>query len=364
MHIFHVFSTFAVGGPQVRTTQMMNAWGERFRHTIFAMDGQYAAREKIAAGVPVEFGESSERGLRRVREIVRCVRAERPNLLLTYNWGAIEVALGTQLFTRCPVIHLEDGFGPDEAHGLKKRRVRTRRVVLRGTYATVVPSRTLFEIARNQYCLPERKIRYIPNGADTTRFQPGRNTEWRARLGIAPDALVIGSIGALRPEKNLELLVRAFAVAAIPGSALVVIGEGNCRADLERLAGELKLDGRVFFPGGVADPAPCYGAFDVFAMSSKTEQMPMSLLEAMACGLPAICTDVGDSRHLLDTPDAPVIVPSGNVEAYAAVLRAMAENPELRAGLGERNYRRCVKEYSFSRMLEGHGELYGEAARA
>jgi len=364
MHIFHVFSTFAVGGPQVRTIQMMNAWGGRFRHTIFAMDGRYAAREKIAPGVPVIFGESSERGLRRVREIVRRVRAERPNLLLTYNWGAIEVALGAQLFTRCPVIHLEDGFGPDEAHGLKKRRVRTRRMVLRGAYATIVPSRTLYEIARNQYRLPERKIRYIPNGADTERFKPGRNLEWRERLGIAPDALVVGTIGALRPEKNLELLVHAFAAAAIPGSALVVIGEGNCRADLEKLADELKLDGRAFFPGGVADPAPCYGAFDIFAMSSKTEQMPMSLLEAMACGLPAICTDVGDSRHILDTPESPAIVPPGDVEAYAAALRTLAENPDLRARTGEGNYRRCVREYSFSRMLAGHGELYAAAARA
>ena len=363
MHIFHVFSTFAVGGPQVRTIQMMNAWGDRFRHTIFAMDGRYAAREKIAAGVLVEFGESTERGLRRVREIVRRVRAERPNLLLTYNWGAIEVALGAQLFTRCPVIHLEDGFGPDEAAGLKKRRVRTRRVVLRGAYATIVPSRTLYEIARNQYRLAERKIRYIPNGVDTERFEPGRNPEWRARLGIAADALVIGTIGALRPEKNLALLLRAFAAAAIPGSALVVIGEGNCRADLEKLGGDLGLDGRLFFPGGVADPAPCYGAFDIFAMSSATEQMPMSLLEAMACGLPAICTDVGDSAVILDTREPPAIVPPGDIEAYAAALRMMAENPELRARLGEGNRRRCVREYSFSRMLDAHGELYAAAAR-
>ena len=364
MHIFHVFSTFAVGGPQVRTIQMMNAWGGRFHHTIFAMDGRYAAREKIEPGVPVAFSESSERGLRLVREIVRRVRVEQPNLLLTYNWGAIEVALGAQLFTRCPVIHLEDGFGPDEAHGLKKRRVRTRRVVLRGAYATIVPSQTLYDIARNQYRLAERKIRYIPNGADTKRFQPGRNAEWRARLGIAPDALVIGTIGALRPEKNLELLLHAFAAAAIPGSALVVIGEGNCRADLEKLAGELKLDGRAFFSGGITDPAPCYGAFDVFAMSSKTEQMPMSLLEAMACGLPAVCTDVGDSRHILDTPEPPAIVPPGNAEAYATALRAMSEDLELRTRLGQANYQRCLKEYSFSRMLDAHGELYVAAARA
>ena len=363
MHIFHVFSTFAVGGPQVRTIQMMNAWGDRFRHTIFAMDGRYQAREKIAAGVPVAFGESSERGLRYVREIVCRMRAERPNLLLTYNWGAIEVALGARIFTRCPVIHLEDGFGPDEAQGLKKRRIRTRRVVLRGASVTVVPSRTLYDIARDQYRLPARKIRYIPNGADTERFRPGRNAEWRARLGIAPDAMVVGTIGALRPEKNLELLVRAFAAAQIPGSALVVIGEGNCRADLEKLARELKLDGRMFFPGGVADPAPCYGAFDVFAMSSATEQMPMSLLEAMACGLPAICTDVGDSSVILGNPGLPAIVPPGDVEAYATALRAMAENPELRVRLGQANHERCLKEYSFSRMLEGHGELYATAAR-
>ena len=124
-----------------------------------------------------------------------------------------------------------------------------------------------------------------------------------ARRRVSPwpgDGPIIGTVAALRAEKNLARLLRAFhlAVQDTPGR-LVVIGDGPERAALEALASKLGVADRVFWAGHVPDPAELIKAFDIFAMSSDTEQMPISLLEAMAAGLPTAATDVGDIKQML-----------------------------------------------------------------
>ena len=360
--LFHVFSTFAVGGPQTRTVQMMNRWGAEFSHTVFAMDGRYDARKLIAPTTPVAFGESNERGLAYVRGVINRVRAEKPGVVLTYNWGAIEVALGTRLFGGRPVVHLEDGFGADEAAGLKTRRVLARRAILGGIHATLVPSRTLLDIALHQYKLPPAKVRFIPNGIDVDKFRNEPDLTWRQSLGISPETLLFGFVGLLRPEKNLEFLIRAYAAADLPGSKLVLVGSGGCREELERLTAELNLGDRVLFAGHAAEPARCLAAFDVFVMSSSTEQMPMALLEAMACGLPAVCTAVGDTGELLGSAEPPTVIPKTDAAGYAQALRTIAADPELRRRLGAANRARCLERYTLERMANEHASLYREAA--
>lgn len=93
-------------------------------------------------------------------------------------------------------------------------------------------------------------------------------------------------------------------------------------------------------------------------MSSVTEQMPIALLEAMACAKPAIVTDVGDSRHLLGDSAAAVVVGSGDLEAYAASIRELASNASMRQALGTANRDRCVAEYSLDRMVTEYARLY------
>jgi glycosyltransferase involved in cell wall biosynthesis len=113
----------------------------------------------------------------------------------------------------------------------------------------------------------------------------------------------------------------------------------------------------VLFPGAI-DPAPWYRMFDLFVMSSLTEQMPLVLLEAMASGLPALCTDAGDSAWMLDSPDLPAIVPRGDLPAYVAALKRWAADPELRREAGRRNRLRCEREFSLARMVEQWRAVY------
>ncbi len=363
-HILHIFSTFAPGGPQVRLTRILNVLGSGWRTSIMAMDGNTEAVERIS-GAPITLLAAPRKanGLAPSLEIASVLRQVRPDLVVTYNWGAIDAVLGIKISAVCPLIHAEDGFGPDEAVALKHRRVFARRLLLRGAYKTVVPSRRLETIALQQYRLKPEKVEYIPNGVDTAHFAPGPAPEYRQRRDLSADCLLFGFVGQLRQEKNLTLLLRAFAAVAEPHWKLAIVGEGPCRAELEQLTRDLGIDKQVLFEGATEDTASYLRAFDVFVMSSVTEQMPIALLEAMAAGLPAIVTDAGDSRQML-SGGLHEIVPPGDAAAYGKSLKAIARDANLRREIGAKNRARCIAEYSEPVMIQRYAQLYEDGIRS
>mgnify|MGYP005834444643 CR=1 FL=1 len=363
--LLHVFPSFETGGAQMRTVTLMNALEDRFRHSVIALNGDLSCAERIHSGVawtsrPAPASRHPAAAAWRFRAVLREVR---PSLLLTYNWGAIDALLALLPGRLCPAVHVEDGFGPDEAAGLKARRVWTRRLVLpRVTRWLVAPSRTLCRIAVERYRLPEGHIRHIPNGVDVARFRPHRRPDLRRVLGIPEQAVVFGAVARLRPEKDLAYLVARFAEARLPEACLLIAGGGPGERELREAVRARGLADQVVFAGDVRDAAPYYGVMDVFAMSSITEQMPIGLLEAMSSGLPALCTDVGDTRHLLPTAHRQLAVPREQPELYTAALRRLAGDPAWRAALGAENRARACAEFSMERMVERWERLYREAA--
>lgn len=364
LKILHVFPTFEPGGIQARAVDLMNELGDGFLHLVAAMDGVTTMVSRVRPGVGLETVEAPVKAgsYATARSAAKLIAACRPDLVATYNWGTIETAMAAVLFSSCPVLHAEDGFGPDEASQLARRRVWTRRVVLRGAKGVVVPSRTMERIALERYRLPRRKVIYLPNGVDTMRFAPSRSAAARERFGLPPAGVVVGAVGHLRPEKNLELLLAAFAQIGDESTRLLVVGDGPCRAGLEARAAELGLGRRAVFAGMLSDTTEAYAAMDIFAMSSATEQMPVALLEAMACGLPAVLTDVGDCAVMVARHAMPVIVPAGDTSALAAALETMIASPELRDESGRSNRSLCQARYDRSTMLERYRQLYRWAA--
>ncbi len=359
-HLCHMFSTFATGGPQVRTASIIDALDGRFRHTIVALDNNFAASKLVSDSASVQFvaPPPGKGGAAYSLTLRRLLKQLRPDLLVTYNWGAMDGVIAAQIGRVCPVVHTEDGFGPDEASALKKRRVLVRRWALRFIAGTVVPSKTLQRIATEEYRLPSERVFYIPNGIDVARFTGGSRDESRRALGIPANALVIGSVGALRPEKNLSALIEAFASLTVADSWLVIAGDGPSRPGLQETAARLGVADRVRFSGHVSDTPALYSALDIFAMSSSTEQLPMALLEAMASGLPCLCTDVGDSADALGTRNAPEIVPPHAPDAYRSALSELASSPAARQAIGARNRERCTRYYSGDDMVRRYADVY------
>jgi glycosyltransferase involved in cell wall biosynthesis len=253
-------------------------------------------------------------------------------------------------------LHVEDGFGPEERDRQLPRRVWTRRVCLAGRNV-VVPSRTLERIALGVWRLAPRLVAYIPNGIDLARF------------AAAPErhgGLVIGTVATLRAEKNLSRLLRAFAIldagfgARLVPVRLVIVGDGPERGTLEALAGSLGIAGQVEFAGHQPDPSRFYGGFDVFALSSDTEQMPLSVLEAMAAGLPVVATEVGDVRAMIAPANARWLCGRDD-GALAAVLADALGDAVARGEIGAANRRKAEQDYAQEKMFSAYAALFDGA---
>jgi len=369
-HLCHIFPAFGTGGPQVRTAVVINGLNGAFRHTVLALNGDLSCRGRLRDPDAVEClaAPPRRRGTPYPLTLARLLSSVEPDVMVTYNWGGTDGLVAARLCGIRRVIHAEDGFGPDEAHGQKLRRVLARRILLRTASQVVCPSQTLVRIARQVWSLPPHKVHYLPNGVDTSRFAPPAPDEVEAarrKLGIAPAEIVVGSVGQLRAEKNHQRLLRAFAaVASLRPCRLLIVGDGPLQERLTCLARELGVRERVVFTGAVPDPAACYRAMDLFALSSDTEQMPIAVLEAMATGLPVVSTDVGDVRTMLSADNRGYVAPSAREDAYAACLATLLGDPAARQALGRANRAKCILEYEVGGMVRAYHRLYREVLEA
>jgi glycosyltransferase involved in cell wall biosynthesis len=355
--LLHAFSTFAVGGAQMRFATLANAFGDRYRHIVVAMDGDHACARLVSPALdlrcePIEAPKRATLG--NVRRFRSLLRGFAPDLLVTYNWGAIEWAMAN-IPRVARHIHVEDGFGPEERNTQIRRRVLTRRLVLARSTA-VLPSRTLQRIATEIWRLDPRRVNYIPNGIDLDRFAAGE----RAATGEP----VIGSVTGLRGEKNLTRLLHAFrrVVDARP-ARLIIAGDGPERSTLQARVTELGLEGRVQFTGHLDDPAPLYRCIDVFALSSDTEQMPLSVLEAMAASLPVATTNVGDIAAMVAAENRPFITPLDET-ALATAIASLVGDPALRQRVGTANHAKAVAEFGQAGMITAWRALFDGGALA
>jgi L-malate glycosyltransferase len=372
-HLLHVFPSFEAAGAQQRTVRMMRACGDRFRHSILALDGCLDALDLLPAELGVRSlpaptqGRGPLAGMRAARALLR---QEQPDLLLTYNWGSFDYVLAVRALANVPHVHHEDGFNIDEAGQLKLRRIWARRHGLRRADRVIVVSETLQSIARERWRLPPEQLTLIPNGIDVERFQPevdsGGRARIRAELGLSEEDLVVGTVGHLRPVKNFARLIEAVHRMTPAQSApvhLLLIGDGAQRDLLERAAEVTPPPGgKVHFAGYRDDLPELYSAMDVFALSSDSEQHPVSLLEAMACERAAAATDVGDVRRVLPEGQGELLVPLDRPDPAAdlgAVLGALLADPTRRADLGRANRARARDMYSFETMLEAYLGVYG-----
>lgn len=359
--LLHIFPSFAIGGAQSRLLQLIQAFGDTYHHMIVALDGCYDMAARIPAKAPIEYPDLKigKRGglAAAIKHIRRSIIAARPDVLITYNWGAIEWAFVNRLFVHARHVHIEDGFGPEERDRQFKRRVLFRRLALSGSGTTVVlPSRTLVRIAMKQWRLPKRSLRYISNGIDCARFSVSRSH-------AAQDVpLIVGTVASLRREKNLIRLIRAFALARADRPAvdlrLLIVGDGRERGTLEESAKDAGCPESVAFVGATDVPENYFAQMHIFAMSSDTEQMPLTVLEAMASGLPIVSTDVGDIADMVSPDNIPYVTKLGDEGGLRRSLVSLIDNPSTRAALGDLNSEKALAEFNYPQMASKYAELF------
>jgi len=372
LHILHVQGSFDLGGKEARTARLMNIWGHRARHSLLLgnphMTGACAAIEpdidaRVVTDGPSIGGSPSYAGLSALARYMKGF-----DLILSYNWGAMNAVMAHRLFGRAlrlpALIHHEDGFNADEAARLSWKRNLYRRIALGGggAQALVVPSTQLERIAICAWGQGCGKVHHIPNGIDVAAYAARPFPDAIPGLEKTDGRIVVGTLAGLRPVKNLTRLVR-IAAPVKDRITLVIVGTGPERERIYAEAQALGLDS-IVLPGFLPRPQDFIGLFDIFALTSDSEQFPISLVEAMAAGLPVISTDVGDVSAMLAGANRPFLFSPNDEAGMARGLATLVEDALLRARLGANNQQRAREAFDEERMVARYAALYGAAARS
>ena len=250
-------------------------------------------------------------------------------------------------------------------HNLAKREIepRARWIQRYALNHRVVPVAVAQEVAASvERLYGIQRCCVIPNGIPTSLYASPQTPrkKWRARAGFGEEDVLFVCVARFAPQKNHALLLKAFAQgpASDPKAHLVLVGEGILQEGLEEQAKNLGLANRVHFLGLRSDIPDVLGATDVFVLSSDWEGNPLSVMEAMASGLPIVSTDAGGVPTLFERGKEGFIVARGDAQALGNSMASLLRDRETRVSLGRAAARRAKQNFDVSTMVQAYEELY------
>lgn len=359
--IAHVLSSLAMGGQERVALDLAAAQVRRGHHvaavSLAPLPHGVLAKEFAARGVDVcsvPKGPSFDVGL--ILRLALFLREQRIDVVHTHNPQPLAYGASAGRLARAAVVHTKHGVNPDRG-----RRLWLRRAGGHLADAYVAVSDATAEVARrNRECRPSH-LHVIPNGVDLEAYRadPAARREVRAELGIPDDAWVFGTVGRVSVEKDHALLVRAAGPLLGPRVRLVIAGDG---AELANVRAAAKAYEPYVVLTGVRHDIPrVMASFDAFVLSSRSEGLPLALLEAMACGLPAVSTNVGGVAEVVDHGRAGVLVRARDEAALGRALADLMAAPAAAAALGERARVRA-RHYDAAGVVDQYMELYRAVA--
>ena len=319
--IVHIVQRLQPGGLEVLVLDLVQSL--QGRHIIISLEGTEpalrAAWPRLAMFDIAAFDKSEGfRPLLGLR-LAGFLKRLQPHAVMTHHIGPLLYGgFAARLAGVSHLIHVEhDVWHYESVHRLQL--ARKLMALVRPQLVAISPQ--IFTRLRELF--PTRAVQLIQNGVDTVRFNPAGRETARSRLNLS--GMVIGSAGRLEEVKGHDILLEAFA-RLYGAPTLVIVGDGSKRAALEAQARSLNIADRVRFLGHCDDLANIYPAFDVFCLPSRQEGLPLAVLEAQACGLPVVASNVGGVASALCASSG-ISVPPENPQALSAALQTMLSHP-------------------------------------
>ncbi|MCF3940145.1 MULTISPECIES: glycosyltransferase [Gordonia] len=358
IRVLYVVPDLGIGGAERHVTTLMPALDpDRFDPAVICIGDEGALFSSLArARVPaLALHRTKRQAPAALRDLIREFRRFDPDVVITRGYSAEGLGRIAAFLTRVPVsIVWVHNCGETEPLGRLRRLLDT--VLDKATTA-------YFGVARAQlpYLVDERgyapaKVTIIHNGVDPSEFDPRDDRSALADAGVGEDHPVVGIVAAMRPEKDHTLFLEAASkvLQTLPDARFALVGDGPLRSDLERRARELGIDEAVVFTGPRSDIPEVMRAIDVLVLCSYTvECFPMALLEAMAAGRPAVCTDVGGVGEMVVPGHTGYLIAPHDPAALAERLITLMSDADLRREMGSSARRRVEDEFSLSASIAG-----------
>jgi len=249
---------------------------------------------------------------------------------------------------------------------------RVHAITLSRVSRVIAVSEAVARSLKAQRVFPTDKITVVRNGIDVEHFAAARNRTdpdgYRQSLRIAPDRLIVGTVGEIKPLKGYEEFLLACSVVArrFPNVEFVIAGQDTSGSKenleaLKRRIGELELGDRVHLLGWVDDVAPLLCSMDLFVSASHTESFGLALAEAMASGTPVIATPTDGALEIIDDGQTGIIVPHRDIDKLANAIIDLLENKEERTRMGLRGLEVARERFTLDRMVEATEAVYSAA---
>lgn len=349
------------GAEQVITNLVEHTDKTRYAVSILCLEEPVGAfgKQLMEKGVQVaSFRRKPGFDTSLVGQIRRYLKRHQVAILHCHQYTPYVYGLSAAVFTSTKVIFTEHGrFFPDKR---RRKRVLLNPLLNRFTaYITAISVATKDALIQYEN-FPSEKIKVIYNGLDDVRYLLPPDVGLKKELGLPISARIMGTVGRLDSIKNQKMMIKALRQVRVsyPETVLLIVGDGPERRNLEAFVAELGLTSHVIFTGFREDVHRFFSLMDVFLLTSFSEGTAMTILEAMASGLPTIVTDVGGNPEIVEAGKTGFVIPSDDEKALADRVLSFFNNPNTMKIMGQAGRAHFENHFTVDKMVQAYEAIY------
>ncbi|MEW5767278.1 MAG: glycosyltransferase [bacterium] len=367
LRVMQIIATLVVGGAESQLCELVKGLNkEKYEVSVCCLTRGGPLKEKIEElGIPVYIlGKRNKLDFTVLFRLVSLLKRKKVDLVHTWMFTANMWGRLAAMLARIP------------CRIASERNVALAKGTCRNVIDKVLAGFTDLIIANSEgvknSCLkaglPSEKLIVIPNSCDLARFDQRKDQgKIKSDLGIRDDSLLVGTVGNFKPQqqKGQQFLIQAApeVLSLFPEAIFILVGDGPQREKIERLAVELSISEKVRFLGQRRDVPDILSCLDVFVLPSLYEGLPNVVLEAMACRLPVVGTDVGGTNELVLDGQTGILVPPKDPERLAEAIVTLLRDKGLTRRMAEAGRKRVEEEFSLERMVNSVEEVYDRLTR-
>ncbi len=355
--VLHMVMSLEYGGAEKVVVNLINNMVHSgFEFSIFALDGVGPLKEQLPESVDISsFDRKNGIDFSLPLRLSRAIRSYKPDVIHFHNTTCLFYgAIAAKIASCRNMVYTQHGISPE-----RKRMLMALRVVSRMLNKAVAVSGNIAEYFDNIYGVDKIRIELIINGIDEEKFRKNDGDGLKAQYGINGGP-VLGHVARLSPEKDQMTLLKSFStvVSNMPKAKLVIVGGGQLENALKSFTEKLGLTDNVIFAGSRQDVGEFLDMFDIFVLSSLREGTSLTLLEAMAKGLPVVATDVGGTPDVVDHERTGLLVPASDPDSLADALLELLQDKDRRREMGDESRRKIEKAYTLNVMGDKYADIY------